>query len=259
MLVTLPRTDFYTRRLAELHQRLLSSKIAQEHLSGAGIRLDGEELNDASPVTLPSGTGLTTLEFAHLFTAFDKSRVHGQADKGVGKDDAPPGFYFTIVNGKLLPSLHKNRLGLFVEEAGDSKLYIENLHIDHFFLNEHQAPVGLGTVALALCAITAHLAGLSVIQLVAAGGQGHNPRHIGYKVWPRLGFNALLLPGETAAVPSLSQCVTVLDVLALDQQWWDQNGSQRMMIFELEADSASWEKLLSYLSEKVFEGAQHVQ
>ena len=61
------------------------------------------------------------------------------------------------------------------------------LHIDHFFLNALHTPPGLGTFAFALCAITAHLHGLAHVPLVAAGGAGFDPRHIGYRVWPRLG------------------------------------------------------------------------
>lgn len=231
-----------------LHQRLAACDIAREHLSGKGIRIDGDPLN---VVTLPSGVVLNALEFVHLFSVFNDSRVHAQARKKHTLDDAPPGFYFTVINTKLVQKRHKNSSGLFFEETGDPQLFIQGLHIDHFFLNEHESPIGLGTLAFSLCAMTAHLAGLSKIQLVAAGGHGYNPRYVGYKVWPRLGFDAELLPGETSQQHSLSECKTVLDVLAVDQAWWDQNGSQRLMAFELAADSASWRKLLSYLSEKL--------
>lgn len=92
----------------------------------------------------------------------------------------------------LKPHQHKNRSGLFVEETGSTDLFIEGLHIDHVFLNERKTPPSLGTFAFALCAITAHLAGLGHISLIAAGGRGFSPRHIGFKVWPKVGFDAVV-------------------------------------------------------------------
>ncbi|PWF42723.1 hypothetical protein C7C56_022295, partial [Massilia glaciei] len=101
--------------------------------------------------------------------------------------------YFTVVNTKLLQAPHKNKSGIFVEEAETVGLHIDGLHIDHFFLNKQVTPRMLGTIAFALCAITAHLAGLRTISLIAAGGKGFNRRHVGYKFWPKLGFDAPLV------------------------------------------------------------------
>ena len=227
------------------------------YLSGTGIRFDGEVLNSEDQFALPTGLELSTVEFAHLFSIFDGSRVHQQAEKATSRDDAPPGMYFTVVNNKLIQKQHKNRSGLFEEELGVPELFIQGLHIDHFFLNEHESPVGLGTIAFALCAITAHLARLGKISLIAAGGVGYDSRHIGFKIWPRFGFNAKLLPSEVQNTPHLSQCQTVLDVLAVDQLWWDEHGSQRLMTFDLAAGSASWRKLIDYLSRNERAGGQH--
>ncbi|MDZ7855959.1 hypothetical protein [Sphaerotilus sp.] len=249
-------TDYYRAHLATLHQRLLDHSVTQAYLTGTGIRFDGADLAPADRFALPFGE-LSTLEFAHLFSVFDGSRVHQQAEKRPSLDDAPPGLYFTVINNKIIQSQHKNRSGLFVEEAGATDLFIQGLHVDHFFLNERRTPPSLGTFAFTLCAITAHLAGLGHISLVAAGGKGFSPRHIGYKVWPRLGFDAELLPGETDAAPNLQECQTVQDVLATDLAWWDENGSQRRMTFALAADSASWQKLVPYASEKVSTGDAH--
>ncbi len=51
---------------------------------------------------------------------------------------------------------------------------VQALHIDHVFLR-HQAPDWLGTVAFALCAITAHRVGYRRITLIAGGGMGLRP------------------------------------------------------------------------------------
>ena len=102
--------------------------------------------------------------------------------------------------------------------------------------------------------VTAHLAGLSRVSLVAAGGQGFDRRYIGYKVWPRLGFDAPLQSGEVAQSPHLAGCHSVQDVLAVDAAWWDDHGSQRIMTFDLTASSTSWRELLPYVSRKLADG-----
>ena len=245
-------SDFYRTHLLELHQQLLASPITRTHLTGTGIRLDGEELRHDDLCELPIGA-ISTVEFAHLLSVFDGSRVHEQVERRFSPDQAPPGLYFTIVNPQLIQHPNKNRLGFYASNDG-TDLFIDGLHIDQYFLHEHHAPPALGTVAFALCAITAHLAGLSHVSLVAAGGSGFVNHHIGYKVWPKLGFNAPLLPNEVAQAPHLAHCQSVQDVLSTDADWWDQNGSQRIMMFDLSAFSASWEKLLPYVGRKLSNG-----
>lgn len=193
------------------------------------------------------------MEFAHLFCIFNGSRVHQQAEKRNGPDDAPPGMYFTVINPKLIQSQHKNKFGIFEETVGTKSLFIYNMHIDHFFLKDHVTPAGFATVTFALCAITAQLADLNAITLTAAGGP-EDDRYVGYKVWPKLGFDAELAGEETAEALHLKQCKTVLDVLAIDPIWWIANGSPRLMRFDLSPDSASWRKLISYICEKVLSG-----
>ena len=242
-------TNFYQSQLAELHQRLLGHAVVQSHLTGTGLRFDGAELSAADRFELPFGE-ISTLEFAHLFSVFDGSRVHQQAEKKPSHDDAPPGLYFTVINNRLIQNQHKNRVGLVTVEIGTTDLFIDALHIDHFFLNERNTPPNLGTFAFALSAIAAHRLGLAHVSLIAAGGKGFNPRHIGYKVWPKLGFDADLLAAEIDEAPQCNGCRTVLDVLAIDPKWWEQNGSQRRMTFDLAADSRSWRKLLPYVLSK---------
>lgn len=247
-------SDFYLTHLATLHQQLLASSIVRTYLTGTGVRLDGIDLVPADCFELPFGT-FSTVEFAHLFSIFDGSRVHQQAEKSISLDDAPPGLYFTIINHQLIESRHKNRLGVF-QRGGDAiDLYIEDMHIDHYYLSEHQTPSHLGTLAFSLCAITAHLAGMGCITLVAADGQGRNTRYVGAKVWPKFGFDAPLLPNETADVPHLARCTTVQDVIALDEAWWAEHGTQRRMAFDLSPHSTSWRKLIPYVARKVSAGS----
>ena len=246
-------SDFYQTHLAGLHQQLQNSPIARAYLTGTGIRFDGVDLAPDDQFELPLGS-FSTVEFAHLFSVFDGSRVHQQAAKEPVQD-APPGLYFTVVNNHVIQSPHKNRLGIYTDQRGEADLFIDGLHVDHYFLNGHQTPPTLGTIAFALCAITAYLTGLSQVSLVAAGGRGFDDQYVGYKVWPKLGFDASLEPGEVAHVPHLAHCSTVQQVSATDWTWWEDQGSQRLMTFDLAAHSTSWQKLLPYVSRKLSHGS----
>jgi len=249
--VPLEPTDFYRSHLRSLHVALLRHPIGIAHLSGRGIRLDGRTL---VPGELIHGMDrmISTLEFAHLFTVFNGSRVHAQfARKPL--HDAPAGLYFSIINNGIIQSPNKNRLGLYrARDKHDSTLIVKNMHIDCICL-AHHAPPGLGTIAFALSAITAHLAGLSHISLVAAGGPGARKRYVGYRIWPKFGFDADIASDELAAAPYLQGCQTIQKILARDPAWWDAHGTQRMMLFDLAPHSTSWGKLLRYVR-KVFNG-----
>lgn len=248
-------TDFYQTHLASLHERLQAHVIVRAYLSGAQIRLDGYALLPEDSFALPFGT-FSTREFAHLLSVFNGSRVHVQAEKSTSRDDAPPGLYFTIINNRVLENQHKNKLGIIQRaEGGSIDLFFQDMHIDHYFLKARQTPANLGTLAFALCAITAHLAGLGRITLVAADGQGSHPGYVGAKVWPKLGFDAPLLAGEISGFSHLDGCHTVQDVIARDETWWEEHGTQRLMAFELAAHSVSWLKLLTYADRKLSDGS----
>jgi hypothetical protein len=246
-------SDFYRTHLTDLHRRLLASPVTRTYLTGTGIRLDGVEPRPDDLYELPIGR-LSIVEFAHLFSVFDGSRVHQQVERTFNPDEAPPGLYFTIINSRLIQHPRKNRLGLYASLDGGTHLFIDGLHVDQYFLNERRTPPTLATVAFALCAITAHMAGLSHMSLLAAGGRGFSGRYIGYKVWPKLGFDAPLWPGEAAQAPHLAHCRSVQDVLGVDAAWWADHGGQRLMMFDLSAHSMSWQKLLPYVNRKLSDG-----
>ena len=247
------RASFYHDSLEAIHRLLLDHDITRGCLSCAGVRLDGEVVHPDSRIkfALPDGSWLTGLEFAHLFSVFDGSRVHQQTLREVGLDGAPPGAYFSVVNSRFIQNQHKNKFGLILGDRGDASPFVKSLYIDHYFLDERKTKVCLGTIAFALIALTAYQAGLHNISLVAAGGKGHDRRFLGYKVWPKLGFDAVLRLGEADGPVELKACYTVQDVLRCNSNWWDENGSQRLMQFDLSPDSASWRKLISYVCIKL--------
>jgi hypothetical protein len=175
------------------------------------------------------------------------------------------------VNRQVIHQGHKNRIGLIRIDEAEQGLFVESLeepqpdeanlapggeadfrqglHVDHHYLAD-DAPHFLGTISFALCAMTAHNLGFASISLIAGGGRGYNAQMIGYRYWPKVGFDAELLDGETARVPHLVSCRTVQDVVALDAAWWSANGSQRLLEFDLRADSPGWQKPLDYPHEK---------
>lgn len=251
--MSLSRTRFYREHLAELHQALVQHPLIVKHLSGQDIRLDGETLLPDDTFSAPFGE-ISSLEFARIFSVFDGSRVHQQAEHKTGRDNAPPGVYYTVVNPRLIQAPFKNRFGLYTPDIDINHRLVYALHIDHFYLSATLAPPYLGRYAFTLCAITAYLSGLVKISLMAAGGVGYRARYIGYRFWPKLGFDAPLHAGETAARMSLAGCATVQDVLAIDEAWWISAGSQRPMTFDLAPHSASWRKLVPYISEQIAPG-----
>ncbi len=270
----LPTTAFFEQTLRAAYEALCASPPAALCLNGV-FRFQGHELDENSTFQLDDIV-MTSREAAHLLMVFDGSRVSEQQQHDFGRDDAPPGTYFTVVNREVIHEGHKNRIGIYMEEGDGASLYIGDdvdpvlpddnalpvgradellteparaVHVDHLFLRR-QAPDYLGTVAFALCAMMAHRLGLTHISLIAGGGRGHAPDMIGYFFWPKLGFDAPLEPEETGARPEFARCVSVQDLLAIDEPWWRDNGAQRWMEFDLAAHSPAWTKLLDYLREK---------
>ncbi|WP_198084085.1 hypothetical protein [Variovorax sp. E3] len=80
---------------------MLAHEITRTYLAGTRVRFDGFELGPTNSFDFAFGT-LSTLEFVHLFSVFDGSRVHGQAERRPGRGDAPPGMYFTVINAKVI-------------------------------------------------------------------------------------------------------------------------------------------------------------
>lgn len=244
----------FNNRIDLIYDQLMQHEITQSFFSCEGIKFDGEHLELASSFHMPGLGSLSAQQIVFLFSVFNGSRIHVQPIKHLTVDQAPPGLYFNIINTKVIQNSHKNRIGLVFEENEAPELYVDSLHIDHFYLHEQHTRAKLGTLAFTLCAITAYRVNIKSITLIAAGGVGFNPNYIGYKVWPKLGFNAELLPNEVDHVAELAACQTVQQVIEINSDWWDVNGSQRLMTFDLSPNSISWKKLLSYTEQALILG-----
>lgn len=247
------RKNYYENFLVDIHARLISHEIAQDYLSAINLKIDGKILESDSRIVLGFFTPpleVSILEFSHLFSIFNNSRAHIQTENQTNNDLLQTGEYVTVINRKVIEVQHKNKIGIFKEISGDTGLAINGLFISHFMMRKNLTPKMLGTIAFSLCAIQAFLLGISKIELVAAGGNDYNRIYYGYKIWPKLGFDAELFPDEfdENKAPQLIGCTTVLDAVSVDPQAWEDHGSQRLMTFDLAPASRSWQQLIDYLT-----------
>lgn len=247
-----PDLQSFLNDVEQLKNMLEGTQVAASHLSGQGIKLDGQLMRADDIFKVPLlEKEVSLIDFCHLFSIFNSSRVHYQQQHYNSKDSFA-GHYYTVVNRKLIQGsvAGKNRFCLYLSSESDARLHISTLHIDRFFLAENAAP-GLGSVSFALSAIAAYKLGFTSITLIAAGGKQFNKRHIGYKVWPRFGFDAPVDATDVLEDLRFSSYTCVQEVIANDEALWEEHGSQRMMQFDLSAGSASWRKLLPYVAQKL--------
>lgn len=247
-----PDLQSFLNDVEALKQKLEGTQVVASHLSGQCIEYHNQQMQANDIFKLPLlEKSVSLIEFCHLFSIFNSSRVHYQEQHDNSKDSFA-GHYYTIVNRKLIQGsvAGKNRFCIYLSPESDARLHIISLHIDRFFLAEDAAP-GLGSVSFALSAIAAYKLGFTSITLIAAGGKQFNKRHVGYKVWPRFGFDAPVDEDDVRVDPRFSRYTCVQEVLANDEALWNEHGSQRMMQFDLSPGSASWGKLLPYMNQKL--------
>lgn len=242
------RSVFYRSKLDSLESALDANPSRQAYFSLQGLTLDGNPLLPATEVRV-AATQMDATTFVYLFSVFNGSACFSEETDQIGHDGAPPGSYIRVSNSHVIGQGHDNRIGLYLDR-GRTDLAINALHIDHIFLAPQARGASLGAIMFSLCAIAAFSVGVDRISLLAAGGRGFNSIYYGYKMWPRYGFDAPLNEQERS-VPKFSKCHSVQDLRAVDAAWWEQNGNQREMEFDLRPHSRSWKIMLAYMSNKV--------
>ncbi len=110
-----PTTEYFEQVLRAPYGALCRSSQATAYLTGV-FRYDGTPLDAAETFQLEEVT-MTSREAAQLLMVLDGSRVSEQEQHDIGRDDAPPGTYFTIVTPALIHERHKNRIGAYEEES----------------------------------------------------------------------------------------------------------------------------------------------
>jgi len=248
------REKYYLTDLVDLHSHLLANDLVLEYLTGDEIVINGNNYSADEIVSLKileSEFKLSVKDFAHLFVVFNKSRVLMQLENPRGRDWAPEGCYVKTINHELIAQQHKNNIGIFLEEADSYGIAIDALHIDSFNLKE-DAPSLLGTIGFCLCALVAYLNGFSRIDLVGAGRNSPKDKNIGYFVWPKLGFDSALDLIDRSSWPQeYLGFRTIQDIVKIDEKFWEDNGGQLLMSFDLSPGSVSWKKLLDYTRRKL--------
>lgn len=154
---------------------------------------------------------------------------------------------------------------LMVDDDGEPYIYNDTLVLDD------DAPKGLGTKIFATQVAQAKAAGVKKIKCQAFRDKSR-PEWVGYKVWPKLGYDGPIpfdgpLDPElsTDTVPSLPDdlekriqkagfkkpyMVSHLYRIEGGQEWWEENGANFDATFDLSDDSLSLQVLGSYLEEK---------
>lgn len=250
-----PDQQFDDQNLARAEAILLAHEIAREYFQG---ELYDRRNNRLVGITLERQTGdvldLDEATVGRLFMIPDGSVVWALK---VGENaDAPAGLDVQSTNPYLAEG-EENSVIAFRDEAGPA-MWIEALHIRRIMLAA-DAPERLATVSFGLMAITAYRLGFQRISLFAAGNgplePGDPDAFIGYDVWPKFGFDAIVTPAELNRSPSMAlvHARTVQDVVAAAPEWWTVYGTGRTMDFDLTAGSRSWSILLNYLYEALTE------
>lgn len=247
-----PNDPFDRESLGLAEVILTQHQIAIDYFQGELYQRDGVSRFEGILIEHSNGDviDLDEAETGRLFMIPDGSTVWARPSGLLG--EAPTGLDVRS-NNTFMAEQEIASIIVYVDRAGTA-LDVDSLYIQRLVLSRG-APKRLATVAFGLMAITAYRHGFSQITLFAAGNGPIDPvdpdGFIGFAVWPKFGFDALLDAAEVNAVanPALRQCRTVQDVIATDPEWWDENGTGRDMYFDLRAESRSWLVLLDYLYE----------
>lgn len=216
-------------------------------------KLLNEQYEPITELVLPDmgqqGLALTAEEVGRLFMAPDFSTVSFLTL--AERDDGTPAGVHVFSTNDFVQQGERVDVVAYQDVQGDG-VRIDALHLRRMML-EADAPERLCTVAFGLLVCTAFRLGFAEVTLYA-GGRGYGDRPldeddlVGYQVWPKFGFDAPLTPADLNRNPQLANCRSVLDVVATNPVWWENNGWALEMRFNLSPNSRSWRVLLHYLN-----------
>jgi HK97 family phage portal protein len=98
-----------------------------------------------------------------------------------------------------------------------------------------------------------HKLGIKYLVSQAEGNKHTTRTSIGYRYWPKLGFNADITPADRAKLaPKHKSAKTVLDLYEIEdgERAWREIGGKRKMYFDTTPESRSQQILASYLRER---------
>ena len=212
-----------------------------EYMTGDRDPITKRYFNNRIFVNDPGGfmrrNGMQVADVARLSGAMDGSTVNIDASK-LNAIEAS-----FIVNNKILDD------GKPMERS--VRIIGSNIVVlNHGFMlkTEHQG-LGIGTRSLAIEAQAAKELGAVRIDTYAEGSAS-DMRYVGYKVWPKFGYDASLSQREIQSLPnSLSSARTVLDLVETEEgaKWWEEHGTGRFMSLDLRENSRSMRIMREYL------------
>jgi hypothetical protein len=142
-------------------------------------------------------------------------------------------------------------------------LYNDHVYNDILKLN-NDAPKGLGTKIFASQVYHAKRVGLKYIKCSAHRDPSGSSNWVGYKVWPKMGYDGEIPQKYTDNLPK--EIKEKLDLLGIKEpykvshlyslpdnegvKWWEEKGGSFDAYFDLEDDSYSMKTFASYLLKK---------
>ncbi|WP_194713291.1 hypothetical protein [Noviherbaspirillum soli] len=249
-------TDFFEASIFPFETFLLEHELGELFTKGTLYDRGG---NPVGGLELPqfgaNGLSLTPVDVGRLFMAPDLSKVSINV-LAEHDDGAPMGVNVSSDNPFVQPGRPVTVIAYQTDVGAGVRL--DNLYLKEMILKpKPDSPDRFGTVAFGLMAATAFRHGFHEISLFAAGRGPIAPddpdEMVGYFVWPKFGFDAELLPIDLQNNPLLQYCRSVQDVLLIDPAWWERFGSGREMVFDLRANSTSWNILLNYVFDRLSE------
>ena len=123
------------------------------------------------------------------------------------------------------------------------------LKLDKVHVAKSRRRQGIGSAAFGRQLEQARKLGVERIELDGARNDDPRSLQVGYKVWPKFGFDADLNPRRVAGLPDSLRGVTKLSDLratAEGREWWDKNGWSTPLTFDMKPGSRSWQIWRAY-------------
>lgn len=133
----------------------------------------------------------------------------------------------------------------------------ELIIFNYRFFKKRDAPTGIGLESFLIQVQGAKKLGVKRIETFAAGD--HNTlslgREVGYLVWAKFGFDALLTDNERQGLnrdPALAGVRTLNELIKRPggAEWWKLHGSDKHLVFELDDSSSMLGVFRDYLRKK---------
>ena len=273
MLVSLKHTEKGAKLLDKLYQEWLRAKNPEavkpeEPMTPEAVKQKRHESYKDIPVTLKHYNDTVSKE------TFSKGETLSTLNKALKTDIQIEDIYDMIGLDHLMtthskkPSVHVRML------QGTIEVNVFHPHVEHMYRTirvdngevtiknqslhlKDDAPKGLGTKLLYSQMKHASTHGVSKITCWAASPEDDDDEYVGYKVWPKLGYDGEI-PFDPSYMATLEgsapflDCKNISDLLQKPggSEWWDGNGTGFNASFDPSEGSLSRKILTEYIAKK---------